>query len=111
MKSSIVSAPSVAAAARPNLIYILNDDTDVLLTHGPPLGHGDLCSSGLRAGCLDLLDELQGRVKPAYHVFGHIHEGAGATTDGTTTYVNASTCTLRYKATNPPLVFDVTARE
>ena len=85
--------------------------TDVVVTHGPPLGHGDLCSSGLRAGCLDLLDELQGRVKPAFHVFGHIHEGAGATTDGTTTYVNASTCTLRYKATNPPLVFDVTARE
>ena len=35
MKSSIVSAAamlaSAAAAARPNLIYILNDDTDVLL--------------------------------------------------------------------------------
>ena len=23
--------------------------TDVVVTHGPPLGHGDLCSSGLRA--------------------------------------------------------------
>lgn len=27
-------------------------DTDVLITHGPPLGHGDLCLGGHRAGCL-----------------------------------------------------------
>ena len=81
--------------------------TDVVLTHGPPLGHGDLCSSGQRAGCLDLLHEIQTRVRPAYHIFGHIHEGHGVTTDGTTTYVNASTCTLRYRPDNPAVVFDV----
>ena len=80
---------------------------DVVMTHGPALGHGDLCSSGLRAGCIDLLHELQTRVRPRYHVAGHIHEGFGVTTDGTTTYMNASTCTQRYKADNPPLVFDV----
>jgi len=85
--------------------------TDVVMTHGPALGHGDLCSSGMRAGCLDLLDELQQRIRPAYHVFGHIHEGYGATTDGRTTYVNASTCTLRYRPDHAPLVFDVPARE
>ena len=49
-------------------------DTDVLVTHGPPLGRGDLCSSGLRAGCVDLLQHVQQRVKPKLHVFGHIHE-------------------------------------
>lgn len=81
--------------------------TDVVMTHGPALGHGDLCSSGARAGCLDLLHELQTRVRPRYHVFGHVHEGYGVTTDGTTTFVNASTCTLQYQADNKPLVFDV----
>lgn len=50
-------------------------DVDVLMTHGPPLGHGDQCESGLRAGCLQLLDTIQQRVKPQYHIFGHIHEG------------------------------------
>ena len=30
----------------------------------------------------------------------------GITTDDVTTYINASTCTLRYKATQPPIVFD-----
>ena len=28
-----------------------------------------------RTGCLDLLYTVQHRVKPKYHVFGHIHEG------------------------------------
>ena len=61
--------------------------------------------------CLDLLDELQQRVRPAYHVFVHIHEGWGAQTDGTTTYLNASTCTLKYRPDNPALIFDLPARE
>lgn len=50
-------------------------DTDVLVTHGPPLGHGDLTWKNIRAGCLDLLAEVQARIKPTYHIFGHIHEG------------------------------------
>ena len=41
----------------------------------PPLGFGDLCSTGLRAGCVDLLRVVQARVRPKYHVYGHIHEG------------------------------------
>lgn len=32
--------------------------------------------------------------------------GYGAFTDGTTNFINASTCTLRYKPVNPPIVFD-----
>lgn len=32
--------------------------------------------------------------------------GHGITTDGHTKYINASTCTLRYKPQNPPIVFD-----
>ena len=90
---------------------LIPEGTDVVMTHGPPLGHGDLCASGHRAGCLDLLDELQSRVRPRYHVFGHIHEGYGASTDGQTTYLNASSCTLQYRPDHAALVFDVPARE
>ena len=32
--------------------------------------------------------------------------GYGITTDGRTQFINASTCTLRYKPVNPPIVFD-----
>ena len=48
---------------------------DVLITHGPPRGFGDGTRSG-RAGCEALLEALA-RVRPALHLFGHIHEGGG----------------------------------
>ena len=48
---------------------------DFLVTHGPPLGYLDDLAKGGKAGCLDLLHEIKHRVKPKFHVFGHIHEG------------------------------------
>ena len=48
---------------------------DFLVTHGPPLGYLDDLARGGNAGCLDLLYEIKHRIKPKYHVFGHIHEG------------------------------------
>jgi len=79
------------------------------LRMAPPLGHGDLCSSEQRAGCVDLLRTVVERVKPKIHIFGHIHEGYGVTTNGETTFINASTCTLRYKPIHPPVVIDIPA--
>lgn len=48
------------------------EDTDILITHGPPRAHLDL----LILGCPGLLAEIW-RVKPQLHVFGHVHEGYG----------------------------------
>jgi len=82
------------------------EDTEVLVTHGPPLGVGDLCSGGGgRAGCEDLLERVAQVVKPKLHVFGHIHEGYGMYTNGKTTFVNAATVGPGYKPINPPVVF------
>lgn len=82
-------------------------DTDILITHGPPLGHGDLLAGQqTHCGCVNLLAELQQRVQPAYHIFGHIHEGYGVTSDGVTAYINASSCDADYRPVQPPLVFD-----
>ena len=51
------------------------EDTSILVTHTPPKYHLDLpLPSGM--GCEYLLAEVK-RVKPALHVFGHIHWGAG----------------------------------
>ncbi len=82
---------------------LIPEDTDVLITHGPPLGHGDLVARGERVGCRDLLERVR-RIKPRYHLFGHIHEAYGTTADGTTTYVNASTCDLGYRPIHAPVV-------
>ena len=85
-------------------------DTDILITHGPPLGHGDLLvPAQTHCGCVDLLAEVQQRVRPAYHIFGHIHEGYGVTSDGVTTFVNASSCDVNYRPVQPPIVFDLPA--
>lgn len=79
---------------------------DLLLTHGPPKGHGDLTDYGEHVGCADLLDAVR-RVKPRWHVFGHIHEGRGTTEEDGTVFVNASVCTASYRPTNSPIVIDV----
>lgn len=85
---------------------LIPDDTDILVTHGPPRRQGDLTHHGERVGCVDLMRRIR-EVRPRYHVFGHIHEGYGVTRDEHTTYVNACICTLDYHPTNPPIVFDV----
>jgi len=97
------------------------DDVDVLLTHGPPYGHGDLCPPYRTpcrkvAGCLDLLIRIReiyqasGGQYPKVHIFGHIHDGYGATQGdefGGLTFINASTCTEQYKPTNPPIAIEL----
>lgn len=83
---------------------LIPPDTDVLITHGPPWGKGDLNSEGERVGCRDLW--VVQRVRPRLHIFGHIHEGYGLTQAASTTFANASNCDLRYRPVNPPLVFD-----
>ena len=83
------------------------DDTDILITHTPPVGYGDLCCTGVRAGCVELLNTVRLRVRPKYHIYGHIHEGYGVRSDGRVIFVNASTCDINYMPTNRPIVFDI----
>ena len=66
-------------------------DVDVLVTHGPPRGYGDRTGpeGARREGCDDLLEALA-RVRPALHVFGHIHEDGGRWQLGPTTIANVT---------------------
>jgi Icc-related predicted phosphoesterase len=61
---------------------------DILLTHGPPAGYLDICGSNL------LTIEIM-KIKPKYHLFGHIHQKYGSIEqfwyDNTSTiFVNSS---------------------
>lgn len=86
---------------------LIPTNTDILVTHGPPKGHGGNTYDGIDAGCEDLLNEIESRIKPLVHIYGHIHEGYGVTTNGVTYFINASNCTLRYKPTNKAIVIDI----
>lgn len=94
-----------------NIWEQIPNDTDILLTHGPPAGVGDYTRRGENAGCVDLLYEIQNRVKPLYSCFGHIHEGNGVYTDGVTTFINAAVCDTSYRAKQPVYVFDLPTKD
>lgn len=51
-------------------------DVDIVLTHSPPLGIGDLVSRGQRVGSEELYQRLA-QVEPRLVVTGHIHEDYG----------------------------------
>lgn len=81
-------------------------NTDVLITHGPPNGILDLVGEE-HVGCEMLRRRLQ-IVRPACHIFGHIHCARGTVANEGTTYLNAAICTESYDPTNPPFVVDLT---
>jgi predicted phosphodiesterase len=86
--------------------------TDVVVTHGPPQRFGGkLVPSGGDSGCEDLLRRID-QVRPACHIFGHVHEDYGLFRDDRrtavpTVFANASSCTLRYQPSNPCIVLDI----
>lgn len=85
---------------------LIPDDTDILITHGPPFGVLDELPSGLRVGCRDLKDAVE-RVRPKLHIFGHIHHCYGQVELGNTKFINAAICDEAYRATNAPVVIDL----
>jgi len=85
------------------------NDTDILITHGPPHGIRDFVddrAGTLQVGC-ELLRERVDVIKPLMHIFGHIHGAYGVAYIKDTVFVNASTCTERYQPIHKPLVFDL----
>jgi Icc-related predicted phosphoesterase len=82
-------------------------DTDVLITHGPPLGYGDFTiNDRTHVGCEDLRYRIK-EVKPKVHVFGHIHEGYDMIEEEHTTYINASICDENYDPINKPVIIKI----
>lgn len=84
------------------------EDTDILITHGPPHGVRDFTPANLQVGCEILRFHVENRIKPSIHVFGHIHQAYGAVQQDETMYVNASICTERYIPSNKPIIIDIT---
>lgn len=94
------------------------DDTNVLITHGPPEGILDVVprySSGyggyghvdVHLGDCDLYARSIALDSLKLHVFGHIHYSHGQTKFLDTLYVNAAVCDERYQPSNEPIVVDL----
>lgn len=87
---------------------LIPDNTDVLITHGPPHGILDLVprdslGSHENTECEELLLAVR-KVKPKLHVFGHIHEGYGVARKSGITFVNACVCDAAYRPVNAAVV-------
>jgi predicted phosphohydrolase len=79
-----------SAEDRRRLYARIPEDTDILVTHGPPFGILDsVPHSDVHSGCRELLHAVV-RVRPKLHFFGHVHGAHGIFHTNQTTFVNAA---------------------
>lgn len=86
------------------------EDTDILITHGPPYGLGDRVLEGYNVGCQSLRSRVESLKLLKLHVYGHIHEGYGMyrIPDRDTIFLNAATCKRRKGLpVNSPVIIDL----
>lgn len=84
------------------------DNTDVLITHGPPFGIMDWSNHSKSAeGSPSLLHEVQNRIKPKFHCFGHMHEYHGIEIINETTFINASVLNDHYVVSYEPVLIEI----
>lgn len=92
---------------------LIPKDVQVLLTHGPAKGLLDFVErvGGGHVGAVALRDRIKKLPKLKYHIFGHIHCGAGVeeviTYTNKYTAVNASILDDNYKVANVPIVIEI----
>ena len=85
-------------------------EIDIIITHFPPYGIGDLTRSNKHLGSKELLTAIR-RIKPKYHIFGHIHESYGIfkkkIDNFEITFINTSAVMGFGSEFNPPIVFTI----
>jgi 3',5'-cyclic AMP phosphodiesterase CpdA len=82
------------------------DDTDVLITHGPPYGFGDTNPRDERFGDEDLLKRVL-EVKPTIHCYGHAHNGYGERFFEGIHFINAAILNEGYQVANKPVEVEI----
>src|SRR3990167_1307200 len=82
------------------------DDTDVLITHGPPYGLGDTNGRDPRFGDEDLLKRVL-EVKPTIHCYGHAHHGYGERFFEGIHFINAAILNEDYMIAHKPVEVEI----
>ena len=85
---------------------LIPNDTDILITHGPPKSILDINDEGQRCGSKSLRDKVW-EVRPLIHAFGHIHEAYGVMDGSHTKFMNVTVCNRKYQPVNKPIVIDI----
>ena len=76
---------------------LIPDNTDVLITHSPMHGTLDYIEYiDKHVGSVELIEAIN-RVKPKYHISGHIHDMYGIKKVNKTTHINASVLNDEYQ--------------
>ncbi len=82
------------------------EDVDIIISHGPPMMHGDKTVGGENAGNNDLLMAIR-RVQPKLVICGHIHEAHGRYLYRGIPIYNVSLVDEFYRDVNPVTVIDL----
>lgn len=85
---------------------MIPDDTEILVTHGPPKGILDECMDGQKVGCDWLVERIQSLPNLLMHVFGHIHWSYGQQNIDGLLYINTAICAENYRPENQIPVID-----
>lgn len=84
------------------------EDTEIVLSHGPPHGYADQTVAGVHAGSTSLTRRLDELPELKLVCCGHIHEAYGtAALPGGALVVNASLLNERYELVNAPVVVEL----
>ncbi len=93
------------------------DDTDILVTHGPPKGILDVTRDWrsrepVHIGSKSLTRQVQQRIQPRIHAFGHLHDepgiqNSGTVTHGRTQFINCSCVNLGGELVNHGMVTEI----
>lgn len=81
-------------------------DTQVLITHQPPFGIGDVWN-GRHCGSKELQKKAEGLPLLKCHLFGHQHNAHSISICGSTTYSNAAVLDNRYHLVAHPPVIEI----
>lgn len=87
------------------LLKQIPESTGVLISHSPPYGILDF-ENDINHGSIDLLQTVL-KIKPTYHLFGHIHSAYGIEKSNDTIFVNASLLSGTDVLVNKPILLEI----
>lgn len=82
------------------------ENTNILITHGPPhniLDYAPICGN---VGCTDLMDRVLKLPNLKTHIFGHIHYSYGYKRFNGVDFYNVANCNEAYSPSNPITVIE-----